>query len=279
MLDAEHARRRVQEAAQALQGRLGGFQPEVAVILGSGLGGFVSELSDSIEIPYDQLPHFPVSTVAGHAGKWVAGTVEGRSVLCMQGRFHYYEGYSMQEVTFPIRVMKELNIGTLIVTNAAGGIRASFQPGDLMLIEDHINWMFDNPLRGPNVDEWGPRFPDMSHAYDPDLIACAEKVAADFGITLHRGVYIAVPGPSYETPAEIRAFAKLGADAVGMSTVPEVIVANHQGMNVLGISCISNMASGILPEPLSHEDVVRTSQQVQGRLTRLVKGVLKELGR
>lgn len=279
MLDAEHARRRVQEAAQALQGRLGGFQPEVAVILGSGLGGFVSELSDSIEIPYDQLPHFPVSTVAGHAGKWVAGTVEGRSVLCMQGRFHYYEGYSMQEVTFPIRVMKELNIGTLIVTNAAGGIRASFQPGDLMLIEDHINWMFDNPLRGPNVDEWGPRFPDMSHAYDPDLIACAEKVAVDFGITLHRGVYIAVPGPSYETPAEIRAFAKLGADAVGMSTVPEVIVANHQGMNVLGISCISNMASGILPEPLSHEDVVRTSQQVQGRLTRLVKGVLKELGR
>ena len=279
MLDAEHARRRVQEAAQALQGRLGGFQPEVAVILGSGLGGFVSELSDSIEIPYDQLPHFPVSTVAGHAGKWVAGTVEGRSVLCMQGRFHYYEGYSMQEVTFPIRVMKELNIGTLIVTNAAGGIRASFQPGDLMLIEDHINWMFDNPLRGPNVDEWGPRFPDMSHAYDPDLIACAEKVAADFGITLHRGVYIAVPGPSYETPAEIRAFAKLGADAVGMSTVPEVIVANHQGMKVLGISCISNMASGILPEPLSHEDVVRTSQQVQGRLTRLVKGVLKELGR
>lgn len=276
MNDAVHYRHRVQEAARVLREKLGGFQPKTAIILGSGLGGFAAELEQALEIPYDQLPHFPVSTVPGHAGKWVAGTVEGHPVLCMQGRFHYYEGYSMQEVTFPIRVMGELNIGTMIVTNAAGGIRRTFQPGDLMLIEDHINWMFDNPLRGPNVDEWGPRFPDMSQAYDPDLMACAEKVAAERGITVHRGVYIAVPGPSYETPAEIRAFAKLGADAVGMSTVPEVIVANHQGMKVLGISCISNMASGILPQPLSHEDVVRTSQQAQDRLTALVKGVLKE---
>jgi len=271
--------RRVQEAAAALRERLGGFQPQVALILGSGLGGFAAELSDTIEIPYDQVPHFPVSTVEGHAGKWVAGTVEGCPVLCMQGRFHYYEGYSMQEVTFPVRVMGQLDIGTLIVTNAAGGIRRTFQAGDLMLIEDHINWMFNNPLRGPNVDQWGPRFPDMSQAYDRDLLACAEKVAAENGIAVQRGVYIAVPGPSYETPAEIRAFAKLGADAVGMSTVPEVIVAKHQGMKVLGISCISNMASGILPQPLSHEDVIRTSRQVQNRLTSLVRGVLKELRR
>lgn len=271
--------RRVQEAAAALRERLGGFQPQVALILGSGLGGFAAELADTIEIPYDQLPHFPVSTVEGHAGKWVAGTVEGCPVLCMQGRFHYYEGYSMQEVTFPVRVMGQLDIGTLIVTNAAGGIRRTFQAGDLMLIEDHINWMFNNPLRGPNVDQWGPRFPDMSQAYDRDLLACAEKVAAENGIAVQRGVYIAVPGPSYETPAEIRAFAKLGADAVGMSTVPEVIVAKHQGMKVLGISCISNMASGILPQPLSHEDVIRTSRQVQNRLTSLVRGVLKELRR
>ena len=279
MQTAENYRRCVQEAAQALKAKLNGLEPKVALILGSGLGGFAAELSDAVEIPYEQLPHFPVSTVEGHAGKWVAGTVEGLPVLCMQGRFHYYEGYSMQEVTFPVRVMGQLGIKTLIVTNASGGIRRTFQAGDLMLIEDHINFMFNNPLRGPNVEEWGPRFPDMSHAYDKDLLACAEKVAAEQGIAVHRGVYIAVPGPSYETPAEIRAFGKLGADAVGMSTVPEVIVANHQGMKVLGISCISNMASGILPQPLSHDDVMRTSKQVQNRLTALVKGVLKELHR
>ncbi len=269
--------KQVQEAAGALQNRLGSLRPQVALILGSGLGMFAEEIEEPIEIPYDQLPHFPVSTVAGHAGKWVAGIVEGRPVLCMQGRFHYYEGYSMQQITFPIRVMHELNIGDLIVTNAAGGIRPSFQAGDLMLIEDHINWMFANPLRGPNVEDWGPRFPDMSQAYDKEWLALAEQVAARCGISVHRGVYLAVTGPSYETPAEIRAFRKLGADAVGMSTVPEVIVAKHQGMRVLGISCISNLASGILDQPLSHEDVVKTSNQAKDRLTALVKGVLKEL--
>lgn len=277
MQSMETYRKQVQETALALQSRLGGFKPQVALILGSGLGAFAEEIEQVAEIPYDALPHFPVSTVPGHAGKWVAGTVEGCLVLCMQGRFHYYEGYSMAEVTFPIRVMHQLGIRNLILTNASGGIHPSFQPGDLMLIEDHINWMFANPLRGPNVDDWGPRFPDMSQAYDRELLSLAEQVAARCGLSVQRGVYLAVSGPSYETPAEIRAFRKLGADAVGMSTVPEVIVARHQGMRVLGISCISNLASGMLDQPLSHEEVIHTSNQAKDRLTTLIKGVLKEL--
>lgn len=270
-------RQKVQEAAQYLRQHLPGRQPEVALILGSGLGDLVEELQGAIKIAYREIPHFPVSTVQGHQGYWVSGRLEGIEVICLQGRVHPYEGYGMQEVVFPVRVLGELGVGKLLVTNAAGGINLDFQPGDLMLISDHINFMFRNPLVGPNEDSWGPRFPDMSTAYDATWRQKAREVAGRLGITLREGTYIAVLGPSYETPAEIRAFRRLGADAVGMSTVPEVIAARHMGMRVLGISCISNMAAGILEQPLKHEEVVQTSQRAKERFARLIKGVLPEM--
>ncbi|MDQ0339159.1 purine-nucleoside phosphorylase [Caldalkalibacillus uzonensis] len=264
------------QAVDYLQEKLN-IKPEIGLILGSGLGVLAAEIENPVKIPYSEIPGFPESTVAGHAGQLVAGKLEGRPVLAMQGRFHYYEGYDLQLVTLPVRVMKKLGVAKLVVTNAAGGINPDFSPGDLMLIESHINFTFQNPLIGPNDDELGPRFPDMSQAYTPLLREKAEKVAAELGIPLQKGVYVGVTGPSYETPAEIRMFRKLGADAVGMSTVPEVIVAAHSGLEVLGISCISNMAAGILDQPLSHEEVMETAERVKETFLTLVKGIVKQL--
>jgi purine-nucleoside phosphorylase len=251
--------------------------PQIGLILGSGLGVLADEITDAAHIPYQEIPHFPVSTVEGHAGELIIGELEGKSVLVMAGRFHLYEGHAVEKVSFPIRVMKELGIETLVVTNAAGGINESYEPGDLMLIKDHINMMFRNPLIGPNDPELGVRFPDMSNAYDGELRELAHGVAGEQGVQLKEGVYAAVLGPSYETPAEIRMLRVLGGDAVGMSTVPEVIVARHAGIRVLGISCITNMAAGILPQPLSHDEVMETANRVKEMFIRLVKGLVREI--
>lgn len=252
-------------------------QPEIGLILGSGLGILAEDIEDGVAIKYKEIPHFPISTVEGHAGELVVGKLNGREVLLMKGRFHLYEGYNELEVTFPVRVMKELGIHTIVVTNAAGGINTSFEPGDLMLIEDHINMMARNPLIGPNDDTLGLRFPDMSEAYSKELRARAVQTAEENGITLKKGVYIGVLGPTFETPAEIRMMRGLGADAVGMSTVPEVIVANHAGLNVLGISCITNMASGILQQPLNHEEVMETAEKVKEQFKTLVYELIPKL--
>ncbi|EYE87450.1 purine nucleoside phosphorylase [Fervidicella metallireducens AeB] len=251
--------------------------PEVGLILGSGLGSIADEVEEKVVIKYSDIPNFPVSTVAGHAGQFVYGKLEGKTVLMMQGRFHFYEGYAMREVTFPIRILHMLGIKNLIVTNAAGGVNTGFKPGDLMIIKDHINFSGTNPLIGRNLDEFGPRFPDMSKPYCSDLIEIAKKVAEEKEIDVVEGVYIMMTGPSYETPAEIRMCRILGADAVGMSTVPEVIVANHSGMKVLGISCITNMAAGILEQPLNHQEVMETSEKVKDKFKSLVKGIVSRI--
>jgi purine-nucleoside phosphorylase len=265
-----------QRAAQYIQDKLQ-VKPEIGLILGSGLGDLAEEMGDAVTIPYEEIPGFLRSTVAGHKGRMVIGDLVGRSCLAMQGRFHYYEGYDLKQVTLPVRVMKELGIKQLIVTNAAGGINLNFAPGDLMVIVDHINLMGSNPLIGPNIEGQGPRFPDLSQAYSLRLQELAFRIAAELNMTLRKGVYIGVSGPSYETPAEIRMFRTLGADAVGMSTVPEVIVAAHCGMEVLGISCISNMAAGILDQPLSHEEVMETAERVKEKFTKLIKGIIGQL--
>lgn len=250
-------------------------KPSVGLILGSGLGVLGEEVEDKIEIEYSQIPNFPVSTVEGHKSRFVFGELEGSNVAVMQGRFHFYEGYSMREIAFPIWVMKTLGIEKLIVTNAAGGINTSFNAGDLMIIKDHINFMGTNPLIGENIDYFGPRFPDMSNAYSMRMINIAKKCSEKQGIKSKEGVYISFSGPSYETPAEIRAARILGADAVGMSTVPEVIAANHAKMEVLGISCITNMAAGVLYKPLSHEEVMSTAEAVKDKFIKLVKSIIK----
>ncbi|UII54710.1 purine-nucleoside phosphorylase [Cytobacillus spongiae] len=253
-------------------------QPKIGLILGSGLGVLAEEIEQPTKIPYNEIPDFPVSTVEGHAGQLVFGTINGVEVVAMQGRFHYYEGYSFDKVTFPVRVMKELGVEKLIVTNAAGGVNESFTPGDLMIIEDHINNMGSNPLIGPNDSKLGVRFPDMSEAYSKELREVAKKIASELSIPVQAGVYVGNTGPTYETPAEIRMFRTLGGDAVGMSTVPEVIVARHAGMEVLGISCISNMAAGILDQPLNHEEVIETTEKVKSHFLRYVKELVKQLG-
>ncbi|NBI30396.1 purine-nucleoside phosphorylase [Chengkuizengella marina] len=266
----------IKESAEFIKGKLKD-SPEIGLILGSGLGVLADQIESAIEIPYEEIPHFPVSTVEGHDGKLVIGLLEGKNVLMMKGRFHLYEGYTDEVVTFPIRVMKALGINTLVVTNAAGGVNTSFEPGNLMLIEDHINFTGKNPLIGPNDNELGARFPDMSEAYSKRLRAIAESVASNLQINIQQGVYIGLLGPSYETPAEIRMLRILGADAVGMSTVPEVIAAKHAGIEVLGISCISNMAAGILDQPLSHDEVMETTEKVKEQFLGLVKGILPKL--
>ncbi|MGE0910797.1 purine nucleoside phosphorylase I, inosine and guanosine-specific [Bacillus atrophaeus] len=248
--------------------------PKIGLILGSGLGILADEIEGAVKLKYEDIPDFPVSTVEGHAGQLVFGTLEGVSVVAMQGRFHFYEGYSMDKVTFPVRVMKELGVEALIVTNAAGGINTAFRAGDLMIITDHINFMGTNPLIGPNEADFGVRFPDMSSAYDKDLSQLAEKMAQELQIPVRKGVYTAVTGPSYETPAEVRFLRTLGSDAVGMSTVPEVIVAKHAGLRVLGISCISNAAAGILDQPLSHDEVMEVTEKVKAGFLQLVKAVI-----
>ena len=250
---------------------------DIAVILGSGLGDFEEQLLDPVAIDYDEIPGFPISTVAGHAGKFIVGTVRDKRVLVMSGRIHSYEGYSMDKVTLPIRVMRLLGVKTLIVTNAAGSVNTAFKPGDLMLIEDFINLSGRNPLRGKNQDRFGPRFPDMTNAYDPELRQIALQEAEKLGISLKRGVYCWMNGPSYETPAEIRMVRILGADAVGMSTVPETIVARHCGMRVLGISSITNMAAGVLDQPINHEEVLAVGREVKESFSQLLDAVIDRL--
>jgi purine-nucleoside phosphorylase len=263
------------EAAEFLRGRLDPM-PEVAIVLGSGLGAFGEGLQDATPISYAFIPHWPVSRVVGHAGKLVAGTSKGRRVLALSGRAHFYEGHSFETVTFGIRVLGRLGIKTLILTNAAGGINTKFEAGALMVIDDHINFL-GNPLIGPNDDRLGRRFPDMSEVYSSRLRGLADDAARAAGQRIEHGVYLGNTGPSYETPAEIRAYRTWGADAVGMSTVAEAIVARHMGMEVLGISCISNMAAGVLPQLLSEEEVIETTGRVRAQFVALLEGVLERL--
>ena len=251
--------------------------PKVAIILGSGLGAFGESLQNATVMPYTDLPHWPASKVIGHAGKLVAGTAKGRRILAVSGRAHFYEGHDMSVVTFAVRVLGRLGVKTLIVTNAAGGINMRFGEGALMLMTDHINFLGTNPLIGPNDDRLGRRFPDMSEVYSKRLRGLAADAAKTMNLPIEQGVYIAVTGPSYETPAEIRAFRALGADAVGMSTVPEAICARHMGIEVLGISCISNMAAGILDQPLTEEEVIATTSRVRHSFIALLEGVLERL--
>jgi purine-nucleoside phosphorylase len=250
---------------------------DVAVVLGSGLGDFAEQLGDARAIPYGDIPHWPASRVIGHAGKLVCGTVAGRRVLALSGRVHHYEGHDMQTVTFAIRVLGRLSVPRVILTNAAGGISPNCSRGALMVIDDHINFMGSNPLVGPNDERFGLRFPDMTHVYSPQLRALADQAATALDLTIQHGIYIAVLGPSYETPAEIRAFRTLGADAVGMSTAPEAIAARHMGIDVLGISCITNAAAGVFPEPLHHSEVMETAQQVKGQFISLLEGIIGRL--
>ena len=252
--------RAVSEAAEYLRARLPA-RPDLALVLGSGLGGLADRIEDPVYIPYGQIPHFPVSTAPGHAGRFVFGRLSGRMVLCMQGRFHYYEGHDMAAVALPVRVLKALGCRALVLTNAAGGVNWDFSVGDFMLITDHINFMGANPLRGENDDVIGPRFCDMTHVYTPEFQQTARQVAAQQGITLREGVYLGYMGPSFETPAEIRAFRTLGADAVGMSTVPEAIAASHCGLPVLGVSLITNMAAGMAGKRLSGDEVIEIANQ------------------
>jgi purine-nucleoside phosphorylase len=255
----------------------GGHVIRGAVVLGSGLGLFADTLTNAVAIDYATIPHFAQSTVQGHAGRLVIGeTAPGYAIACMQGRFHYYEGYPMETVVYPIRLLRQLGAEFLIVTNAAGGIHPDFRPGDLMLIKDHLNLMGNNPLKGANLAFLGPRFLDMTEAYSMRLRELAVDVAEDQGIELRRGVYAGLSGPTYETPAEVRMLRTLGADAVGMSTVPEVIAANHMGMEVLGISCISNVAAGLSSKKLSHQEVMETTEQAKPRFVHLLKGILNE---
>lgn len=249
---------------------------EVGLILGSGLGELADEIENPIVIPYEEIPSFPVSTVEGHAGQLVYGMLGGKHVLALQGRFHYYEGYSMDEVTFPVRVMSMLGTDSIIVTNAAGGVNENFTPGDLMLITDHINSFGTNPLIGPNDDKFGPRFPDLTQAYDLDYQKLVKDVATDLNLSLQEGVYYGTTGPTYETPAEVRMIQTVGGDAVGMSTVPEVIVARHAGINVVGISCISNLAAG-MGEELNHEDVIAVTTKIRSSFKQLIVNVLQKI--
>jgi purine-nucleoside phosphorylase len=267
---------RIEETAEFLRERLAPI-PEVAIVLGSGLGAFGDSLADAVDRSYGQIPNWPASNVIGHAGKLVAGTSGTRRVLTLSGRVHYYEGHDLGTVTFATRVLGRLGVKTLILTNAAGGINTKFGQGALMLIDDHINLQGTNPLIGPNDDRLGRRFPDMSEIYSKRLRGIANDAAKAIDLPIEHGVYIAVTGPSYETPAEIRAFRTLGADAVGMSTVAEAIVARHMGIEVLGISCISNMAAGILPQALTEEEVIETTGRVRGQFTALLEGILARL--
>lgn len=272
----ENMLQKIQEAKSFLAEKIG-FEPEIGLILGSGLGILADEIANPVKIKYEDIPHFPVSTVEGHAGQFVAGELEGRKVIAMQGRFHFYEGYTMQEVTFPVRVMVALGIKNMLVTNAAGGANESYIPGDLMIITDHINFAGTNPLIGKNYDELGPRFPDCSEIYDKAINKQIEEIAKDLGIRLQKGVYQMNPGPTYETPAEVKMARILGADAVGMSTVPEATVARHAGIKVTGISCITNMAAGILDQPLHHGEVVETANMVKKTFIQLVRSIVPVL--
>lgn len=267
---------RAQHAAQTISARTS-TRPRIAIVLGSGLGAFADEFQEAVAIPYREIPGFVSSTAQGHVGSLVVGKVEGIPVAAMQGRVHFYEGYSLEQVTFPIRTLKLLGVETLILTNAAGGINVQLSQGALMVISDQINLMGVNPLRGENDDRFGARFPDMSEVYSRDLQELVTQEAKALGTTVRRGIYAALAGPSYETPAEIHMLRATGADAVGMSTVPEAIVARHMGMHVLGISCITNMAAGISEQTINHEEVMETGQRVKETFTQLLRRVITKL--
>jgi purine-nucleoside phosphorylase len=269
-------RERIERAAEYIREK-SGFEPEIGIILGTGLGSLGDHIEKEAVIDYADIPGFPVSTVFGHAGRLILGMLEGKKVIAMQGRFHYYEGYSMQEITLPVRVMKQLGIKLLVASNAAGGLNPEFEAGDIMIIKDHINFMGTNPLIGPNFEDFGPRFPDMSEVYDKDLSELLEKVAASQGIKVHKGVYGAVSGPNYCTKAELTMMIRLGSDAVGMSTVPEAIVAKHCGLMVAGISCITDMAIPDTMTAPTHEEIVKVAESVKPKFTALVKQFVKEV--
>ncbi len=271
----ENLNEKMQEAAMFITSRIGDEPVLIGMVLGSGLGDLAEQLEDRIYISYKDIPFFPVSTVFGHKGRLVVGVLEGKRVMCMQGRFHYYEGYGMDQVVFPIQVMNALGIRNLLVTNAAGGVNTTYKPGDLMLITDHIKLIADSPMRGPNNEKLGSRFFDMTNTYDKALMEIARAEGSSLGMKLQEGVYMFFSGPSYETPAEVRAARILGSDAVGMSTVPEAIAASHMRMKVLGISCITNMAAGILDQPLSHEEVMETSEKVKESFGSLIRGITR----
>jgi purine-nucleoside phosphorylase len=264
---------RAENAARTIRSRTG-TEARIALVLGSGLGGFAEDFEEAARLPYREIPGFVSSTAQGHAGSLVAGKVAGVPVLAMQGRVHYYEGYSLEEVTFPIRAFKLLGINTLILTNAAGGVDVQLSQGSLMVISDHLNFMGVNPLRGPNDERFGPRFPDLTEVYSRELQELVVEESRALGITARRGVYAALAGPSYETPAEIHMLRAFAADAVGMSTVPEAIVARHMGMKVLGISCITNMAAGISATPINHEEVMETGERVREMFTQLLRRII-----
>ena len=266
----------IEEAAAAIRSTCGTL-PETAIVLGSGLGDFADTLLNAIATPYSDLPHWPTSTVVGHAGRLVIGNVGGKRIAALSGRAHFYEGHSLASVVFGTRVMGRLGVKRLILTNAAGGINTGFAQGALMVIDDHINMLGSNPLVGPNDERFGPRFPDMSEVYSARLRRVADEVAKARGIPLAHGIYVGVHGPSYETPAEIRFFRTIGADAVGMSTVPEAIAARHMGLEVLGISCITNMAAGVLPHPLVHDEVMETARRVRGSFISLLEGIIERV--
>ncbi|MBE6067923.1 MAG: purine-nucleoside phosphorylase [Clostridium lundense] len=267
---------KVKESVDFIKSKID-ISPEIGIILGSGLGDLAEKVENKVIVKYEDIPNMPKSTVVGHAGQYVFGKLSGKDVVMMQGRIHYYEGHPMEIIALPIHIMKFLGIKTLIVTNAAGGVNTSFNPGDLMIITDHINFVFNNPLIGKNDEEIGPRFPDMSMPYDKDLVNLSEEVAKTHNINIQKGVYVMMPGPTYETPAEVKMIRIIGGDAVGMSTVPEVIVAKHAGLKVLGISCITNMASGILDQPLNHQEVIETSNRVKGTFTRLITNIVEKM--
>lgn len=267
---------RAEHAARTIRARWD-EEARIALVLGSGLGAFADKLEDALSVPYDEVPGFARSTVEGHAGRLVLGKIDGLPVVVMQGRFHFYEGYALEDVTFPVRTLGVLGIKSLVLTNAAGGLNNAFTQGSLVVISDHLNLMGVNPLLGANDARFGPRFPDMTAVYDHEYQDIAIKEAQGLGIELRRGVYAALSGPSYETPAEIRMLRLLGADAVGMSTVPEAIVARHMGLRVLGLSCITNMAAGVLDQPINHEEVIETGARVADTVGRLLRQVILKL--
>lgn len=269
----------LEQACQYLCDRLDGFRPEVCLVLGSGAGAIAQRVIPQCVFRYDEIPGFHSASAPGHQGRLIFGELGGRRIACMQGRIHYYEGYSMEEITRPIRVIRRLGAHLLVMTNASGGINLNFKPGDIMAVEDHINLMGTNPLIGPNNASEGIRFPDMTHAYAPELIECAERAAEELGIVLKRGIYLGTTGPSFETPAEIRAFRLLGADAVGMSTVPEVIRAAHCGYRTLVFSLITNMAAGVLGQPVTAEEVSKTGEESAQRLGELIEKTLNQVNR
>jgi len=266
-----------EESAKFIKEKIGEISPKIAIVLGSGLGILSEDIENKITIKYEEIPNFPVSTVEGHAGELLIGTINGVSIIAMNGRFHYYEGYTLEQVTFPIRVFKLLGIENLILTNAAGGINTNYKPGELIVITDFLSFFSESALRGKNIDEFGTRFPDMSEAFNKELSGKLKEIIKKHMGVANEGVYAYMKGPKYESPAEIRALRILGADTVGMSTVPEVIVANHAGIKTVGVSCVTNMAAGVSKEKLSHEEVQKTADMVKFKFKEVIKEFVKEI--